>query len=310
VDLRARVTGYLEQAHFQEGAEVKQGDLLFTIDARPYQAELDRATAALQRAEAKLRLAATNLDRVSRLQGAGGASPEEVAQARASREEAEADLRLGRAALDIVRLNLAFTRVVAPIAGRIGRRLVDPGNLVKADETPLATLVSVDPLLVDFAVDERTLLRLRRAAREGPPRPALTAHLGLAHEAGFPREAAVQLADNQLDPATGTFRLRAVLANPAGDLLPGLFVRVRLPVGPARPVLLVPAEAVGTDQGQRFVYAVDARNQVVERRVTLGPEVEGMRVIERGLEASERVITAGLARVRPGQAVQPQEAPR
>jgi RND family efflux transporter MFP subunit len=306
VELHAHVTGYLVKAPFKDGDRVKQGDLLFEIDPRPYQAELDRAEAEVARCEARLRRAAAAPE------GAGKApAPGEADRLRADRAEAEAALRVAQADREIRKLNLAFTRVASPIDGRAGRRLVDPGNLVKADETALTTVVSLDPMYAYFDVDERTLLRLVRLAREGkggPVREAKTpVFLGLDGEAGYPRRGVLDFLDNHLDPDTGTVRARAVLPNADGALVPGLFVRARLPVGAPRRALLVPEAAVGTDQGEHFVYVVDGQNKAVHRRVGLGARHDDLRVVENGLRPEDSVVVGGMRRLRPGVTVEPRQ---
>jgi RND family efflux transporter MFP subunit len=308
VDLRARVTGYLQKALFQEGGEVKEGDTLFEIDPRPYRAECDRAEAAVGLAEAHLRLAKANLERTRALSARGAIGREDVDRAVAEAAEAEAGLRAAQANRDAARLNLEFTRVLAPVSGRIGRRLLDPGNLVKADETILATLVTRDPLYVYFDVDERTVLRLRRALADGPRGPRMPVAIGLAGEEGFPHAAVVDFTDNRVDPETGTLRLRAVLPNKDHLLDPGLFVRVRLTLGEPRKLLLVPAEAVLAEEGRRFVYVVNDKEAVEKREVVVEPERDGRRVVTRGLGPGDRVVVGRQARLRPGMTVRPVEA--
>jgi RND family efflux transporter MFP subunit len=308
VEVRARVTGYLDKVLFKEGAEVKQGDVLFLIDPRPYQAELDRARAEVARCEARLRGAAAAVDRAGK-----AASPEEADRLRAEREDAEAAQRVARADLELRKLNLEFTKVAAPVGGLAGRRLVDVGNLVKADDTLLTTLVSLDPAYAAFDVDERTLLRLLRLARGGVPgaprdmrRPV---QVGLADEEGFPHRGVLDFIDNRVDPNTGTVRARAALPNPGpGRLLrPGLSLRVRLPVSAPYRAVLVADEALGSDVGGRFLYLVDGDNKVVQRRVRAGAVHDGLRVVAEGLQPDDRVIVGGLSRLRPGTAVRPRE---
>jgi RND family efflux transporter MFP subunit len=315
VELRARVTGYLDKISFKEGAEVKRGDVLFEIDPRPYKAELDRAEAAVVQAETRLKLAEANYKRMLALAARAAISREEVEKARAERDLAQAEVRAARATLEVARLTLSFTRVVAPLDGRIGRRLVDPGNLVKADETVLATIVSSNPMYVYFQVDERTVLRLRRAQVAGKLKagPAgLPVMMALADEKGFPHRGTVNFADTHIDPNTGTLRLRAVLANADGLLLPGLFVRVRLPVAEPYRALLVPERAVmlGAKKGERpFVYVVNDKNELVERQVELGARYDGLRAVKGGLKATDWVVIGGLEGLRPGTVVRPRKAP-
>jgi RND family efflux transporter MFP subunit len=306
VDLRARVTGYLLKTTFQEGGTVKQGDVLFEIDPRPYQADLDRADAALNLAEARLKLAQATLKRMKALLATKAVGREEWDRAAAEVVEAEAAVRAARATREAARLNLDFTRVVAPISGHIGRQLVDPGNLVKADDTLLASIVTRDPLYVYFDIDERTLLHLRRAVPAGGAAAKILVAIGLAGEEGFPHRAAVDFVNNSVDADTGTIRLRAVLPNPRGLIDPGMFVRVRLAIGEPYKAVLVPAEAVLSDQGARFLYVVNDKDVIERRPVTVGAEHDGLRVIAQGLRQGERVAVGRLQQLRPGMTVRPE----
>ena len=309
VEVRARVTGYLEKVLFKEGTEVRKDDPLFEIDARPYQAELQRAEATLMQSQARLKRCERDLQRASDLLPQNAISQDDFDQISSDREEAAAAVRLAEASRDLAQLNLSFTRVTAPITGRISRQLIDPGNMVKADETALTTIVSMDPIYAYFDQDERTLLRIRRLVRAGVLKTLQEASvpvlLGLVDEEGFPREGRIDFADNRVDAMTGTLRLRGVFANPHRMLSPGLFVRIRLPIGVPHPAILVSEQALGTDQGQSFLYVVNAKNEVVMRRVSVGPLDGGLRVIEEGLAKDERVIVSGLQRVRPGVKVSP-----
>lgn len=318
VELRARVTGYLNEAPFKEGDDIKEGTPLFKIDPRTYQADADKAEAAVRQAEATLERLQVDYKRV-RLAGRA-VSAEEVDRIASNRIEADASLRAAKAALEHAQLNLNFTVVKAPFTGRISRKNCDPGNLVKADETILTTLVSLDPIHVYFDVDERTVLRIRRLIHEGKVASArdkrITVKIGLADEDGFSREGYIDFVDNQLDHGTGTLRLRAVVPNKYYLLSPGMFVRVRVPVGPRQPATLVREEALGSDQGERFVYVVTKDNKVVSRKVVVG-QLEGeMRVIKGDPKTGkppvlpdERVIVAGMQRVRPGSLVKPTLVP-
>jgi RND family efflux transporter MFP subunit len=309
VDLRARVTGYLDKALFKEGGEVKAGEVLFQIDPRPYQADLSLAEANLKQAEAERNLQEKAVARAEKLLGAAGITREEYDQSLAALEKARAAVAAQQAARERARLYLSWTRVSAPMSGRISRRFVDPGNLVNADTTLLGTIVSQDPMYVHFDLDERTALRLMRLARDGKAKPLqegkTPAYLGLADEEGFPRQGIMNFVDNQVNPDTGTLRCRAVFPNADGMLLPGLLARIRLPVGSPHQALLVPEEAIGSDQGHRFLYVVDDQNKVASRRVQVGAAHDGLRVILEGLKPGERVITAGLERLRPGIVVEP-----
>lgn len=318
VELRARVTGYLNEAFFKEGDDVKEGTPLFKIDPRTYQADADKAEASVRQAEAALERLQVDYRRV-RLAGRA-VSAEEVDRIGSNRIEADASLRAAKAAMEHAQLNLNFTLVKAPFTGRISRKFCDPGNLVKADETILTTLVSLDPIHVYFDVDERTVLRIRRLIHEGKVESArdkrITVKIGLADEDGFSREGYIDFVDNQLDHGTGTLRLRAVVPNKNYLLSPGMFVRVRVPVGPRQSATLVREEALGSDQGERFVYVVTKDNKVVSRKVVVG-QLEGeMRVIKGDPKTGkspvgpdERVIVAGMQRVRPGSLVKPTLVP-
>jgi RND family efflux transporter MFP subunit len=315
VDIRTRVTGYLERCSFKEGAGVKQGDVLFAIDPRPYQAAVNRTAAQAHLAEARVKLAAAENTRAAQISKSapGTISQQELDKCAAAEGEAQAALVAARAAMESDKLNLEFTKVRAPMDGRVGRRLVDPGNLVKADDSLLATLVSVDPMYVYFNVDEKALLRLRRLAMQGKaktaPEAEMSASLGLADEDGFPRRGSINWVDNQVDPDTGTVRMRAVFPNPGGTVAPGMFARVRVPIGAPRRVPLVLDEVIGTDQEQRFLYVVDDQNRAVYRRVIIGAKRGRLRVIEEGLRADEFVVVTGLRRVRPGMVVNPRKMP-
>jgi multidrug efflux system membrane fusion protein len=296
---------------------VKKGDLLFEIDPRPYQAQLDQAESQVRLAEASLKLARATFERDRKLAQAtpGSVSPQQLEQDRAALEEAEARLKAAQAGAEVHKLNLDFTKITAPIDGRAGRYLQTPGNLVNQDQTVLTTLVSLDPMYVLFDMDERSLLRHSRLAREDRGKPPgegrLPALVGLADEEGFPHQGTVNFVDNRVDPVTGTIRVRVVLANagPGRVLRPGLFARVRLPLGPPHKALLVPDAAVGTDEGQKFLYVVNDKDQVVSRRVTVGALHDGLRVVEEGLRPGERVIIGRVNKVRPGMTVKPRQEP-
>jgi multidrug efflux system membrane fusion protein len=317
VEIRARVSGYLTGAMFKEGADVQQGDLLFEIDPRPYQAKLDQALGQIELYQASLKLARATAARNEAAAKAvpGSVGQQELDQSRAAVEEAEARLKVARATVEVYKLDVAFTRVTAPISGRIGRRLVDPGNLVTVDTTALATLVSVNPMYVYFDLDERTLLQLRRMNKSAPAAGKSAVYVGLADEQGFPHQGVLDFADNRIDPATGTLRVRAVLPNPQilpdrqRLLSPGMFVRARLPLAEAHKALLLPEEAIGSDAGLKFVYVVNEEGKTIYRRVQTGALQDGLRVIVEGITPEERVVVGKMRRVRPGQIVRPQEVP-
>lgn len=306
VELRARVTGYLVKAAFQEGTEIKQGDLLFEIDPRPYQAELDKVEADGKLAKARLRLADDAQKRAAAQLAQKIIGQEEFDRAAAERLLAAAQVQAAKARRAIAQLNLDFTRVRAPVGGRVGQRLVDPGNLVKADETILATLVSRDPMYVYFDVDERSALRLLRSVREDKAKAGnFPATIGLADEEGYSHRGVVDLTDNQVNPDTGTLRMRAVLPNKDRRLLPGLIARVRLTIGAPYKAVLVPEQAVMVEGEQRYVLVVNDKETIERRAVVLGPGRDGRRMVTRGLKADERVIVGRRPTLRPGMRVRP-----
>jgi RND family efflux transporter MFP subunit len=311
VDLRAHVSGYLLKASFQEGAEVKEGDVLFEIDPRPFQAELERAEAAVTVAEARMKLAKANHKRVAAALAQRAASQEDIDRAVAEQTEFEAGLRMAKAGHEVARLNMAFTRVVAPISGQIGRRLVDPGNLVTADETFLAAIVTGDPMYVYFDIDERTLVYSRRAnSGEKTTIGKVPVAVGLAGEEGFPHAAQLNFVDNHVNPETGTCRSRAVLPNKDGVLVPGMFARVRLTVGEPHKALLIPEAAIMTEGGSRFVFLVNDKDEIEKRTVSMGISFDGLRAITTGLKTEDRVVTGQLAGLRPGMTVRPRQEPQ
>jgi membrane fusion protein, multidrug efflux system len=302
VDVRPRVSGLVSSVHFAEGTIVRRGDLLFQIDARPFQAEVDRLSADLARARAALTRTTAERERAQRLSAENAMSAEERDRRASSATEAEAQVAATAAALRAAELNLEFTRVVAPIGGRVGRAIVTEGNLVSSgpgEATLLTTLVSLDPVYASFEVDEQSFLAFQRATAAKPGGVA-EIRMALAGETDFPREGRLQFLDNQLDPATGTIRVRAVFANAGGTLTPGLFVRLRMSGGTSYPAVLVQDQAIGTDLDKRFVYVVGKDQAIAYRPVTLGPLVDGLRVVRTGLRPQEVVVVNGLQRVRPG----------
>lgn len=308
IDIRARVTGYLAKRHFREGSEVEEGDLLFEIDPRPYQAEVARAEANLHQAEAHLRRLERDYNRSVNLAATKALSPQEFDKVVGDRDEGAAALDVAKAQLQTARLNLSFCQVSAPIKGRMSRGAIDPGNMVKADDTLLSTIVSQDPIYAYFDVDERTMLRLQRWAQDGKINGDLSdveVTMALADEDGYPHQGKINFEDNRVDANTGTLRVRGVFRNADRLLSPGLFVRVRLPVGQAYQAVLVAEQAVGTDQGRKFVYVVDKDNKANYRPVKLGRAYNGQRVVIKGLSTEDRVVVNGLQRVRPGAEVVP-----
>jgi multidrug efflux system membrane fusion protein len=313
-EIRPRVTGHLRGVHYQEGGLVKKGQLLFTIDDREYGAAADAARADTSRAEARVALAKQELARAESLIAARAVSQGELDQRRMEAQQAEADLQAARAQLTRAELNLEFTRVTAPFAGRAGAALVKPGNVVSPNETVLTTLVSVDPVYVTFTGDEHAYLRYQELARAGTRESSRDARnpvlVGLSDEEGFPHQGEVDFVDNALDPATGTIRARAVLPNPDGVFTPGLFARVRLLGASQKDALLIHEQAVLTDQDRRFVYIVGKGNAAERRDVKIGPHVEGLVVVESGLAPGDKVIVNGMRKIFfPGQPVNPRDVP-
>lgn len=309
VELRARVTGYLDSVHFKDGALVKEGELLFEIDDGPYVSEAERAAAAVEQGKAKLERLTRQENRVKQLLATKAISQENYDQVAFDRSEAVAALAAATATKGLADLNLGYTKVYAPISGRIGRRLIDAGNLVRADETPLANIVSLDPIQAYFDIDERTVLRIRRLITEGKVRSArdskVVVEIGLADHTDFPLKGTIDFIDNQIEASTGTLRARAEIPNKNFLLSPGFFVRLRMPIGDPHPSLLVPEEALGSDQGHRFLYVLNDKNEVNYRRVQVGPLRDGRRVIESGITATDRVVVEGLQRVKRGEVVIP-----
>jgi RND family efflux transporter MFP subunit len=318
VDIRARVNGYLQSVHFTDGAIVKKGTLLFVIDPRPYQAELNRAKAQLEQAIARFERTQKDFARAQQLVKSRAMSQEEVDTRAADQREAQEAVQAARAAVEAVQLNVEFTQVKAPISGRISRHLVTEGNLINggtAESTLLTRIVSLDPLYGYFDVDERAFLKYTRLWRNGT-RPGsrevnIPVVLGLADETGFPHQGHLDFIDNRLDPNTGTMTGRAIFSNADLTLFPGLFARIRLPGSSRYEALLLPDEAIGTDQTQRFAFVVNDQHTVEYRKVTLGPIIGGLRVIRDGLKPEDWVIVNGVQRVRTGARVdpQPQETP-
>jgi len=314
VEIRPRVTGYIESVNFTEGSVVSKGDLLFVIDPRPYRAELSKAEAELARAVARSDLSSTDVERSEKLLGVKAVSREEYDQRLNAQRESQANVEAARAAVTAAKLNLEFTRVTAPITGRVSRAVVTAGNLVTGGSiqaTLLTTLVSIDPIYVTFEGDEQVYLKYTELARRGvrpSSREAANAVLmALANEEGFPHQGSMTFVDNQVDPRTGTIRARASFENKDGYLTPGLFARVKLLGHSSHKVVLVDDRAVGTDQSQKFVYVVDGDNKVSYRSVKVGRLTDGLRIVEDGLQAGEAVIVNGLQRVHPGVVVAPEK---
>jgi RND family efflux transporter MFP subunit len=309
VEVRPRVSGYIASVAFTPGREVKQGDVLFTIDPRPYEAELKRAKAELARARTQLSLAHSEGERAKKLLNLRAISQEEFDTRVAGTEQADANVEAAAAAVDTAALNLSFTRVVSPISGLVSREEVTPGNLV-TNGTLLTTVVSVDKIYVEFEGDEQAYLKTTALTRAGELANARDGNLpvwvGLADEQGTPHEGRMVFVDNALDAQTGTIRARALLDNKERRFTPGLFARVKLVGSGKYDALLVNDSAIGTDQNVRYVFTVTADNKVEYRAVKLGPVVDGLRVVREGLKVGESIVVNGLQRVRPGVTIAPQ----
>jgi multidrug efflux system membrane fusion protein len=313
VDVRARVSGYLEKVNFKAGAKVKKGDLLFLIDPKPFSAQLQYAEAELERAKAKRELAKNDLERAERLFSGKAISEEEHdARSKGSRE-AVAAVQSAEANVYTARLNLEFTKIRAPIDGRIGRELITEGNLVSgggADATRLTFIVSIDPVYVYVDADERSALKYRRQSRQdgGSTTDAgqTPVQLAVADETDFPHQGRLNYISPREDTATGTVTLRGEFANPDGLLSPGFFARMRVRGSAPYPAILLPDRAISTDQAQRFVWVVNQDNQVEYRQVFLGAHIGQLQVITQGLKPDEWVVIDGLQKIRPGLKVNPE----
>jgi RND family efflux transporter MFP subunit len=313
VEVRPRVGGFVERVAFTEGAVVHQGDVLFTIDARPYEAEVARAEAVLEQARTRKQLADMELERAQRLVATQAISREELDARTSERAESDAAIRAAEAALRIARLNLEWTVVRAPITGRVSRAEVTRGNLVQAGapaSTLLTTIVSLDPIYVYFDTDEQAYLKYLHAATSDARRAqpiGTPVYVGLASDSGFPHQGTLDFIDNQVDRAAGTIRVRAVLPNHSLLFAPGLFARVRLVAGDRHRATLIQDRAIGTDQDRKFVLVLNKDNTLAYRPITIGRVVDGLRTVESGLEPGERVVVNGLMRVRPGMKVVAQD---
>jgi RND family efflux transporter MFP subunit len=313
VEVRSHVWGYLDKVNFKEGALVKKGDVLFELDPRPYQALLEQATAKVAQDEAQLTYDDAEYRRNQKLVATGAVTQSDLEKTAAARAVDVANVAADRAAAAARRLDVEYTKVTAPVGGRVGRYVVTVGNLIQSGDqgggTLLTTIVSVDPIYVYFDADEYTVLRVRRLIREGKFRSArdveMPVWIGLANDDGFPHRGVVNFVDNQVNPKTGTLRLRGVFANKDETLAPGYFTRVRLPIGVPHRALLVNERALDTDQGQRVLYVVEQDNTVATRPVRLGAVHDGLREITAGLKPGERVVVTGLQQVRPGAKVEP-----
>ncbi len=319
VEVRARVAGFLKSMHFTPGTQVEMGDLLFTIDPREYEAELNAAEAEREAAQAQLKRAETEYARAQRLFKQKAGSEADVVRWLGERDVAKADVLRAQAKIDRARLNVSFTQVTAPISGRVGRNLVDPGNLVgEGEPTLLTTVTDSAPMHVYFSLNERDLLRAYEMYRarvkekgynpnqEPDSRADISLFLGVANEEGYPHEGEMDFADSELDTGTGTLQLRGIFPNSENPpvLLPGLFARVRMPIQELPDALLVTERAIGSDQTGRYLLVVNSEKLVERRLIRQGQQQDGMRVIEEGLLPGERVIVAGIQRARPGATVE------
>lgn len=308
VEIRPRVAGTIVGVHFREGQFVKAGSLLFSIDPRPFEAELARAEAEKAQAKAALDLAHTELERTRRLTEENAVARRELDQRSNAVLEADARLKAAEAAVMSARLSLQYASVTAPVSGRVSRAEITVGNLVGVGlNTPaLTTLVSVSPVYVNFEIDEQTYQRYAALGAAGNANvERIPVSIGLSNEDGYPHAARLQAFDNRVDTQSGTIRVRAVVNNSDNLLTPGMYARVRIGGNGKRPALLIDDKAVGTDQNKKFVMVVGADNKASYRPVTLGPVVDGLRVVRGGLEEGERVIVNGLQRVRPNDQVAP-----
>jgi RND family efflux transporter MFP subunit len=310
VDIRARVSGYLDKIHFQDGALVRKGDLLFTIDQRPYQAALEQADAIVASAQVRVEFASNDLERAESLRRSGNVAEQVLDQRRSTYLTARADLDRAQAALRQARLDMEFTEIKAPVSGRISRKFVSEGNLVSANETVLTNIVSLDPIHFYFDVDERSYLAYSRQLAGGTKTTSAAAPnqvlLTLTDEREGSRTGRLDFVDNRLDVASGTIRARAIFDNKDLFLTPGLFGRVTLMGSDPYRGVLVPDEAIGNDQDRRVVYVVAEDNSVAMRPVRTGPRIDGYRVIRTGLTGDETIVVNGIVRVRPGIKVVPQ----
>ncbi|MFZ3155322.1 multidrug efflux RND transporter periplasmic adaptor subunit MexE [Pseudomonas sp.] len=311
VEIRPRVSGFVDSVAFNEGSLVKKGDLLFQIDPRPFQAEVKRLEAQLQQARASQARTQSEANRGERLRQSNAISAE-LADARASAAaEAKAAVAGIQAELDNARLNLSFTRVTAPIDGRVGRAQITAGNLVNAGQSLLTTLVSTTRVYAYFDADERVFLKYVELARQagGQARDASPVYLGLSSEDGHPHLGQLDFLDNQVNPQTGTIRGRAVFDNADGQFTPGLYARLKLVGSGQYAAALIKDEAVGTDLGKKYVLVLDKDNAVQYRAVELGPKLEGLRIVRSGLAKGEKIVVNGLQRAFPGSTVDPQSVP-
>ena len=309
VEVRPRVSGQIDQVAFTEGAQVNKGDLLFQIDPRPFQAEVRRLEAQLQQSRATAIRSENEAQRGERLRNSNAISAELAESRTSAAAEARAGVAAIQAQLDLAKLNLSFTRVTAPISGRVSRAQFTAGNIVTADVTPLTSVVSTDRVYAYFDADERVYLKYSQLARDGQRGQTTPVYLGLSNETGNPHLGQMNFVDNQVNPKTGTIRGRAVFDNRDGQFTPGLYARLKLVGSATYSAMLINDEAVGTDLGKKFVLVMDKDNKADYRAVELGPKLEGLRIVRSGLTKDDRIVVKGLQRVRPGSPVTPEETP-
>lgn len=312
VELRSQVKGYLEKVLFEDGSNVKKGDLLFVIEQAPYKLALDAAKAAKQKAVANQSLAESQYRRMEPLLKNGVVTQEELDVQKAQVDTSKADVAAAQTAVSAAELNLSYTQIHSPIDGRIGQHMVDIGNLVQAQETLLANIQCIDPIYAQFDVSENDLLRFMKMLRDNelpdPEKTPPTLHLGLPNEQSFPHEGKLDYRDLKIDPSTGTARRRGIFPNPGWQLLPGMFVKVSASVGSPVPRLLVEERAIGTDQRGDYLLVVNDKNVVEYRTIRLGIHVGALRVIEDGVTKNDWIVINGLQRARPGATVSPEKS--
>ncbi len=308
VQIRPQVSGIIEEVHFADGQMVKKGDMLYTIDPRPFQAAFAHAQADLAAAQSKVALADTNLKRNQALIQAHAVAQSDLDATNDAYLEADASVKAAEAAVETAQLNLNYTAIAAPVTGRVSRAEITVGNLVEAgvNAPVLTTVVSVSPVYVEFEMDEQAFLKYASTGAGGNTGiDKIQVAMGLANEQGFPHAGHLESIDNQLDTATGTIRVRAVFDNPDNVLTPGLYARVRVGTANETPAVLVDDRAIGTDQDKKYVMVVDPENHAQYRAVTLGPVVNGLRIVRSGLQKGERIVVNGLQRVRPNALLNP-----
>ncbi|WP_213301204.1 efflux RND transporter periplasmic adaptor subunit [Paraburkholderia sacchari] len=308
VEVRPQVSGTIVSVNFRDGALVNKGDTLFVIDPRPYQAAVDQAAAQLAAAQARTGYAQSDWQRAQRLIGDNAIAKRDYDEKQNAAREANANLKAAQAALEAAQINLGYTRIVAPVSGRVSRAEITVGNVVSAGASapPLTTLVSVSPIYAEFDADEQTYLDYISRMKDGSKVPV---ELGLANETGYSRSGTIESVDNRLDTSSGTIRVRARFDNADGALVPGLYARIKVSGSAPHAALLVDEAAIGTDQDKKFVYVVDGAGKVAYRTVRTGGQQGNLRVIVGGLQAGDRVIVNGTQRVRPGEAVRSHEVP-